>query len=396
MNIATGLLALPWWGYIIVGLVLTHVTIVSVTIFLHRYQAHRALTLHPVTSHFFRFWLWLTTGMVTKEWVAVHRKHHASTETQGDPHSPHVEGIHKVLWEGAELYRAEIKNHPSTVEQYGRGTPDDWLERHVYSRYPYWGVTLLAIIELSLVGLYGVTLWAVQMMWIPFFAAGVVNGLGHYWGYRNFESPDGSTNLTNFGILIGGEEMHNNHHAFPTSARFSNKWWEFDIGWLYIRLLSALGLARVKKVAPKPLIRNDKQGIDIETARAVIAGRLYVMAQYARSVTLPVFRDQLRQADLPYRAALKKVRFALVREESRVDTQVKARLQDALSRNDALRTVYEFRGRLQALWGRTHDSHEHVMQALQDWCRQAEATGLEVLQEFARRLQSYSLHPARV
>jgi stearoyl-CoA desaturase (delta-9 desaturase) len=390
LNIATGLLGLPWWGYIIVGLVLTHITIVSVTIFLHRCQAHRALSLHPIVSHFFRFWLWLTTGMRTKEWVAVHRKHHAKTETEEDPHSPHVEGIHKVLWEGTELYREEARNL-ATLEAYGRGTPDDWIERCVYSPHPTLGVSLLVLVELLLFGMYGVTLWAVQMMWIPFFAAGVINGLGHYWGYRNFEGPDGSTNITNFGVLIGGEEMHNNHHAFPSSARFSNKWWEFDIGWMYICLLSATGLARVKKVAPTPVIRADKDHIDIETARAVIAGRLHIMAQYAKRVTLPVFRDQLNLADVHYRCALKKIRHALVREESRVDRHAKERLHEALRQNEALSTVYEYRRRLQTLWGRTHESHEKVSQALQEWCRQAEATGLKVLQDFARGLRGYSL-----
>jgi stearoyl-CoA desaturase (delta-9 desaturase) len=393
LNVATGLLGLPWWSYVIVGLVLTHVTIVSVTIFLHRCQAHRALSLHPIAGHFFRFWLWLTTGMRTKEWVAVHRKHHAKTETEEDPHSPHVKGIHKVLWEGTELYREEARN-AATLEAYGRGTPDDWVERCIYTPHPMLGVSLLVVIEFLLFGIYGVTLWAVQMIWIPFFAAGVINGLGHYWGYRNFEGPDGSTNITNFGVLIGGEEMHNNHHAFPSSARFSNKWWEFDIGWMYIRALSAIGLAKVKKVAPKPVIRTDKERIDVETARAVIAGRLHIMAQYARRVTLPVFRDQLRLADASYRCALKKIRHALVREESRVDRRAKERLHEALRENEALSTVYEYRRRLQTLWSRTHESHEKVSHALQEWCHEAEASGLKVLQDFARALRGYSLKAA--
>ncbi len=390
MNIATGLLGLSWWGYLIVGLTLTHITIVSVTIFLHRCQAHRALTLHPVTSHFFRFWLWLTTGMVTKQWVAVHRKHHAKTETEEDPHSPHIVGIHKVLWQGSELYRAQARD-AETVEYYGRGTPDDWLERKLYTPFHVLGISLLAVIDLLLFGIYGITLWAAQMMWIPFFAAGVINGLGHYLGYRNYEGPDGSTNLVNIGILIGGEEMHNNHHAFPTSARFSNKWWEFDIGWMYIRILCCLGLAKVKKVDPRPVTRPSKNDIDMDTTRAVIAGHLHVMAQYAKSVTLPVFHDQLKVADASCRSALKKIRYALVRDESRMDKRLKDRLYAALRENEPLSTVYEFRRRLQALWGRTYDSHEKAMHALQEWCYQAEHTGLEVLQDFAQRLRGYSL-----
>jgi stearoyl-CoA desaturase (Delta-9 desaturase) len=323
----------------------------------------------------------------------VHRKHHAKTETEEDPHSPHIKGIHKVLWQGAELYRREARN-PATVEEYGRGTPDDWVERKVYTPHHMVGISILAVINLLLFGIYGITLWAVQMMWIPFFAAGVVNGLGHYWGYRNFEGPDGSTNLINLGVFIGGEEMHNNHHAFPTSARFSSKWWEFDIGWMYICILSALRLAKVKRVAPRPVIRMDKQGIDADTARAVIAGRLHIMAQYAKRVTLPVLRDQLKVADASYRRALKKLRFALVREESQIDRHLKDKLHEALRHNEALRTVYEYRRGLQALWECTHESHEKVSLALQEWCRRAEATGLNVLQDFAQRLRGYSLQAA--
>ncbi len=247
-----GIWDLPWWGYIAYTLLLTHITIVAVTVYLHRHQAHRAVDLHPIISHFFRFWLWLTTAMVTRQWVAVHRKHHARVETAEDPHSPVVFGIRKVLLEGAELYRAEARD-PAIAEKYGHGTPDDWLERNIYSTRFEYGTPLMLVIDLILFGLLGLSVWAIQMAWIPFFAAGVVNGLGHYWGYRNYELPDASTNFMPWGILIGGEELHNNHHAFPSSAKFSSKWWEFDLGWLHIRALCALGLARVKKIAPKPM-----------------------------------------------------------------------------------------------------------------------------------------------
>ena len=247
-----GLLPLPVWGYIILALVLTHITIVSVTLYLHRHQAHRALDLHPIVSHFFRFWLWLTTGMETKQWVAIHRKHHAKVETEGDPHSPKIYGIKKVLWEGAELYRAECPNE-ETMRIYGHNTPDDWIERNLYSRFSAAGPTTMFIINFVLFGFAGMAIWAVQMAWIPFFAAGVINGIGHWWGYRNYETEDTSSNIVPFGILIGGEEMHNNHHAFASSARFSNKWWEFDIGWMYIQLMQAIGLAKVKKVASRPM-----------------------------------------------------------------------------------------------------------------------------------------------
>ncbi len=385
-----GLLPLPWWGYVIVTLVLTHITIAAVTLYLHRSQAHRSLELHPIVSHFFRFWLWLTTGMVTKEWVAVHRKHHAKCETEQDPHSPYHKGIHTVLWQGAELYKAEASKS-DTLESYGHGTPADWLERNLYARFSILGVTIMALVDIALFGIYGLTMWAIQMMWIPFLAAGVINGLGHWWGYRNFEVADGSTNLMNVGILIGGEEMHNNHHAYPSSAKFSSKWWEFDIGWLYIRTLSTLGLAQVKKVAPTPVILRDKTKIDMDTVRAVIMSRMHVMSQYARDVTLPVFKDQLAKGDAPYRRMLKQARTALVREQSRIDDASRTRLQRALSENEALQTVYEYRERLQELWGRTYASHEKLLQALQEWCQQAEATGMEVLQDFAHHLRGYSL-----
>lgn len=385
-----GLISLPWWGKIIVVLMFTHITIASVTLYLHRCQAHRALDLHPLVSHFFRFWLWLTTGMITKEWVAIHRKHHAKCETEQDPHSPYYKGIHTVLWKGAELYKEEANNQ-ETMDKYGHGTPDDWIERHLYTPHNVFGVSLLVVINLSLFGIYGITMWAVQMMWIPFFAAGVINGLGHYRGYRSFETADGSTNLTNIGILIGGEEMHNNHHAFPSSAKFSVKWWEFDIGWLYIRLLSMLGLAHIRRIAPRPVILRDKDKIDMDTLRAVIVSRMHIMAQYAKIVTIPVFKDQLGKADIPYRRLLKQVRSALVREDSRVNEAAMNRLQRALSQSESLETVYEFRRRLQDLWSRTYASHEKLLQALQEWCQQAEATGVRVLIEFAQRLKGYSL-----
>ncbi|HSW52989.1 MAG TPA: fatty acid desaturase, partial [Sulfuricaulis sp.] len=278
-----GLITLPWWGYIIAALILTHITIVAVTLYLHRHQAHRALELHPVVSHFFRFWLWLTTGMVTKEWAAIHRKHHAKVETPDDPHSPMQYGIRKVMWQGAELYREAAKNG-ETMEKYGHGTPDDWLERNLYTRHSGKGIVLMFVINLLLFGPLGITIWAVQMAWIPIFAAGVINGIGHYWGYRNYEVADTSTNIVPWGILIGGEELHNNHHTFGSSAKFSSKWWEFDIGWLYINLMQAVGLARVKKIPPELTCDSAKQHIDLDTVRAVITGRFVVMAQFAREV----------------------------------------------------------------------------------------------------------------
>lgn len=385
-----GILHLPWWGLILATLGLTHITIASVTLYLHRSQAHRAVDFHPLINHLFRFWLWLTTGMRTREWVAVHRKHHAKCETPEDPHSPHVVGIDTVLWRGAELYR-KAAGDQAEVEKYGRGTPDDWLERHVYTRRSGAGILFMLGLDLLLFGVLGLTVWAIQMLWIPFFAAGVINGLGHYRGYRNFEVNDGSTNLTNFGVLIGGEEMHNNHHAYPGSARFSSQWWEFDLGWLYIRLLSALGLARVRRVAPRPLLLADKNKIDMETLRAVINSRLHIMAHYGKSVTAPVFREQFSRADQSYRRLLKQVRGSLTRHGEPMDIDAQRVLEEALRQNQALRTVYQYRVQLQQLWDRTYTSHEKLLQALQEWCRQAESTGVTVLEDFALRLRGYAL-----
>ena len=391
--LSTGLLDLSFWGLVAATLVLTHLTIISVTLFLHRAQAHRALDLHPAVSHFFRFWLWLTTAMVTKEWAAVHRKHHAKCETPDDPHSPQIFGIRKVLSQGAELYRAEADN-PETLERYGHGTPDDWLERNVYTRHPIAGVGLMLIIDVLLFGVAGITIWAVQMMWIPFWAAGVINGVGHYWGYRNFEPKDASTNIVPWGIIIGGEELHNNHHAFPSSAKFSMKWWEFDLGWCYIRLLQSLGLARVKKVAPIPHRERGKQVVDLDTLKAVVINRLHVTAEFARQVVMPVLREELRKADASRRQFLKRARAALVRDDARLDAQQRDRLQRALSSSQRLQTVYEYRLKLQAIWNKTTASHEKLVAALQEWCAQAEASGIKTLQDFAHSLRSYTIKSA--
>lgn len=389
----SGLFELPLWGYVVVALALTHITIASVTIYLHRNQAHRGLDLHPAVAHFFRFWLWLTTSMVTREWVAVHRKHHAKCETEADPHSPQVKGINRVLWRGALLYRAEATNG-ETLEKYGHGTPDDWIERNLYSRFKVLGILLMAAINVALFGLAGLAIWAVQMLWIPFWAAGVINGIGHFWGYRNFEPTDASTNISPIGILIGGEELHNNHHAFPSSAKFALKPWEFDLGWFYIRGLERLGLARVKRVAPTPVIVPTKQTLDVDTVKAIVTNRLHVMSSYAHEVILPTLREESRQLGSAYQRLLRRARRPLVREESLIDERQRHRLESALSISERLQTVYEFRQRLQAVWNRSATSHEVLLKNLQAWCAQAEASGIQALQEFARKLRCYTLQPA--
>lgn len=385
-----GLLNIPGWGLIAITLGLTHVTIASVTIFLHRHQAHRALNLHPVVSHFFRFWLWLTTGIVTKEWVSIHRKHHAHCESPQDPHSPRVFGIRKVLWEGAELYRAEAR-HVETLDHYGYGTPNDWIERNLYSRYRGGGVALLFVIDVVLFGLYGITVWAVQMLWIPFWAAGVINGLGHYRGYRNFETPDASTNLFPLGLLIGGEELHNNHHTFGTSAKLSNKWYEFDIGWMYIRILEMAGLAKVKKVAPEPKFNTAKQNVDLDTLQSVISNRYDVMAKYAKSLkrTWHEEVEHLKNKGIEYRN-LKASKKLLRREPTQLAEPQKQQLSELLAHSKALKTMHDMRIELAAIWERSHFSREQLLHLLQDWCARAEASGIRALQEFSFRLRSYA------
>jgi len=386
---------LSWWGYLVVAAVFTHITIASVTIFLHRAQAHRALDLHPLASHFFRFWLWLTTGMVTKEWVGIHRKHHAKVETPDDPHSPQTRGIDKVFWEGSELYRAEAKNQ-ETLAKYGQGTPDDWLERNVYTPYSWQGVGVMMAVNLLLFGPIGLTIWAVQMIWIPITAAGIINGIGHYWGYRNFGCADASKNIVPWGIVIGGEELHNNHHAFGSSAKLSSQWYEFDIGWLYIRILEALHLATVRKVAPKLKLDPAKTAADLGTLQAVIANRYVVAKRYARSVKAACAAElaQLRERGTHWKDDLPSVRrlkhWLSADNADNLPERDRATLAKALDNSKALQTIYAMRQELNALWGRSTESSEQLLARLQDWCRRAEASGIASLAQFSLQLRRYA------
>lgn len=382
-----GLIELPWWGYVLVTLTLTHITIASVTIYLHRAQAHRALDLHPIVSHFFRFWLWFTTATVTKAWVSIHRKHHAKCETPEDPHSPQMVGIKKVLFEGAELYRAEAKVQ-ATLDRYGHGTPDDWLENHVYTPYTLSGIFILLAIQLVLFGPIGLTIWAVQMLWIPFFAAGVINGIGHYWGYRNFACEDASTNIVPWGILIGGEELHNNHHAYGSSAKLSNRWYEFDIGWAYIRTLELLGLASVKKVAPRVRWGEIKHFCDTDLLHAIITHRYDVLTRYSR-IMRKVSAQELEKlrGSLP---EMREVRRWLNLDQNELKAAEKAELQSVLSRSEQLRTLYQMRQDLIAVWSRSTASREQLVRQLQDWCQKAESSGIAALSQFSLKLRSYA------
>lgn len=388
----TGLIDLPWWGYIVVTLVFTHITIASITIFLHRYQAHRSLELHPIPSHFFRFWLWLTTGMVTKEWAAVHRKHHAKCETVDDPHSPQVFGIKKVLGEGAELYKIEAKNQ-ETLDRYGHGTPDDWIERNVYTKHSVAGIASMLIINVILFGPLGLTIWAVQMMWTPVMAAGVINGIGHYWGYRNFRSEDASRNVSPWGILIGGEELHNNHHAYPTSARLSNKWYEFDIGWMYIRILEMMGLARVKKTAPKLQLNKAKTECDLETLQAVISHRYEILAKYTKSLKIALKNElvHLQQAAIENGVDGLTLKNWVLADAKTLKEEERTKLDVVLSHAQKLDKLYRMREELSLIWERSAATKDELLRQLEDWCRRAEESGIELLENFSRRLRCYAM-----
>ena len=383
-----GLWDLTWWQIVLYTLVTTHVTIASVTIFLHRTQAHRAMDLGPIPSHFFRFWLWVGTGMVTKEWVAIHRKHHAKCETEDDPHSPQTRGIETVFWRGAELYRAEAKNK-ETIAKFGHGTPDDWIERNLYSRYSWQGVGLMLLLNLALFGALGLTVWAVQMLWIPITAAGIINGIGHYWGYRNFEAADASTNISPWGLIIGGEELHNNHHTYPTSAKFSVKPYEFDIGWVYISAMQRLGWAKVKKVPPKLRLGAVKPVADENTLEALIAHRYEVMAGYAREMRR-VCQDEIailkaRRADL---SPLKAARRWLHRDDDRVPASARLKLAEARAAHPVLDQMVTMREELRQMWLNTNHSREQLAADLQAWCRRAEESGIDALRQFSLKLRS--------
>jgi len=388
-----GLLDLSAWQLVAVTLLMTHVTIVSVTIYLHRYSAHRALELNAGLKHFFRFWLWLTTAQNTREWTAIHRKHHAKCETPDDPHSPLHKGLGTVLRKGAELYREEARNE-ETLRIYGKNCPDDWIERNLYTRYKLGGIALMAVLDLLLFGTIGITIWAIQMMWIPFWAAGVVNGLGHAVGYRNFECRDAATNLVPWGIIIGGEELHNNHHTYPNSAKLSVRRWEFDMGWMWIRLLSLLCLAKVQRVAPIAHRVEGKASLDMDTAMAILNNRFQIMAQYRKLVIGPLVKQELDKVDTSVRHRFRRAKRLLSRETSLLQDRHHVRIESLLAHSQALKTIYEKRLALQQIWARTSANGHDMLAAMKDWVHEAEASGIQSLRDFAAQLKTYSLRPS--
>ena len=387
----SGLLNLPWWGDLLVLLVLVQITIAAVTVYLHRCQAHRALEVHPIVSHFFRFWLWMTTGMITKEWAAIHRKHHAKCETEEDPHSPQILGINKVLFTGVVLYVKE-SHKPQTMERYGQGTPDDWMERNVYTPLNKWGIVLLAAIDIALFGVVpGMLMYGIQLGWIPFWAAGVINGVGHWWGYRNFVTEDASTNITPVAAWIGGEELHNNHHAYPTSAKFSIRWYEFDLGWLYIRMLASLGLATVRKTAPRVKLDPSKFEVDAQTLQAVIAHRFEVLAAYAKTMKgacadeLVALRERGHDS-----TALKTIRHWLHNVASDLPQEHREKVDRVLASSPILKITWSMRQELARLWQRSTLTSEQLVHQLREWCERAERSNVPQLVDFSRRLRCYA------
>ena len=378
------------WQILVFTLIVTHITIASTTIFLHRSQAHRALELHAIPSHFFRFWLWLTTSTVTKQWVAVHRKHHAKCETAEDPHSPVTHGIKTVLLQGRELYKNEAMK-AETLKKFGHGTPDDWLERHLYTPRNNWGPIVMLLINLALFGVVGITVWAVQMVWIPITAAGIINGLGHWWGYRNFEAPDASTNISPWGILIGGEELHNNHHTYPTSAKLSVKPYEFDIAWAYIRGMEMMGWAKVRKTPPRLTLGAVKPVADAQTLEAIVANRYELMAGYAREVRRACASEVTRlkaSGQVAAAAQLKRVRRWVHRDAAQMPTGMAQQVQQVCADLPQLDKLFAMREELRALWTRTNVSAEQLVHDLQEWCQRAESSGIAALQEFSRKLRA--------
>jgi stearoyl-CoA desaturase (Delta-9 desaturase) len=382
-----GLIGLPWWGYVLITFLTIETMFLGVTLYLHRDQSHGGLILHPALRHLFRFWLWFSSGAITKEWVAVHRRHHAHADQALDPHSPVVYGLRRVLLEGAELYRVAARD-PHTLGHYGRGTPDDWLERRVYSAHPYLGIAGFVVVHLLLFGAPGIIMIAVQLAAQPLFAGGVINGMGHRFGYRSFEMPSAATNLVPWALLLGGEELHNNHHAFPRSARFAVQPWELDIGWLWVRLFRALGLARVRWLAPRPHFQRRRRELDADTVRALFKNRMHVQRAYARGVVLPVCRELARRA--PQGSVPASAPRLLIRHPTLQAEEARRKLRELLDRHEVLRRVVEYREALQQTWNESSANQARAVAQLREWCSRAEASGIAALREFARGLPAYA------
>ena len=385
-----GLIDFTWVGYVLYTLVVTHISIVAITLYLHRGVCHSAIEIKPLLAHFFRFWLWLTTSMRTADWVAVHRKHHAKCETIDDPHSPAYYGIETVLLRGADLYHEE-KNKPETLEKYSQNCPTDWVEEKIYTGMNNIGILLLFILNIILFGVVGIIIWAIQMAWTPIFAAGGINGAGHYWGYRNYDTSDDSTNMGPLGIIIGGEELHNNHHAFPTAAKFSLKPWEFDLGWMYIKLFSLLGQIKVKRLAPVTIINEPSKSLDHETGYALLKSKLTVITNYSKIVLKPLMKHEHKKADGELKRLLNKSKCTLVREPHRITNQENNMLDRIFDKCSSLKIAYNLRNKLFDILHSRNLQHDKFIESINQWCEEARSAGIESLAVFSSSLKGYEV-----
>jgi len=384
-----GLWQLTGWQTLAYTLVLTHLSIVCVTVYLHRCQAHRAMDMHPALAHFFRFVGWFTISTITKEWVSVHRKHHAKCETVDDPHSPVIKGLKTVLFTGAELYADEIENE-ETIKRYSKGCPEDWIEKNLYQKYKMLGIFLMLAVNIILLGPIGITVWAIQMAWMPFHAAGIINGVGHAFGYRNFECSDAARNIVPWGIWIGGEELHNNHHTYPNSAKLSVKKWEFDIGWMYIRAFEILGLVKNVRRGPVVHVDDNKLELDFDSALAAANNRFQIMAKFYKNVIKPVVAEQKQNADESTLALFKRAKGIIAKEDSLLSDKYRDQLGELVSADEIMEKVYHMKQQLLLVWKKRSSSSEELLSAMQLWCKEAEESGIRVLQDFAGSLKQYS------
>ena len=385
-----GLIDFTWVEYLIYTLVVTQITIMSITLFLHRGVCHSAIEIKPILSHFFRFWLWLTTSMKTADWVAIHRKHHAKVETIDDPHSPIVHGINTVLFRGADLYNEE-RGNKETIEKYSKNCPNDWIEQKIYSGKSNFGILILFVLNIFLFGVVGIIIWAIQMMWTPIFAAGGINGAGHYYGYRNFDTPDESTNLIPFAIFIGGEELHNNHHAFATSAKFSSKPWEFDIGWLYIKIFSILGLVKIKRLALNTIVEKTDKELDSETAYVLLRSKIMVITNYTKKVIKPILKRESKAASNELKKLIKKSKNSFIRQPDRISNQSITDLQKIFDESVSLSVVYNFKNKLHDILNNKYTELEKFKETIEGWRLEAKKEGIDYLDEFSDSLKGYKI-----
>ena len=380
-----GFFTFSLFEYLLLSLIFTHITIISVTLYLHRCMAHKSIEINSSLSVLFRVWLWASTGMSTKQWVGVHRKHHAHCEKENDPHSPAVHGLFKVLFSGADLYRTATKNK-SEIEKYTQDIKNDKLEIFIEKNQNI-GIILFLTLLIVFFGIPGIIIWSIQMMWIPFFAAGVINGLAHQKGYRNFDTADYSHNLCSLGVIIGGEEMHNHHHACPTSAKFSNKWWEFDIGWLYIRLFSYLKLIKIKKNMPKLIFSKNFEN----NSKDIFCNQIVISTRYIKDVFLPIFRYECKTGcDIQLKKFKKEIK-KFIKNENLFKKNDLIKIENLFERNKNLKKVYFFKKSLISLWSLKFQTYECFMVELNKWCEQAETSGLKALEAFALDLKKIKI-----